>query len=276
MLGCSSLGEVPDGYFHPRTFQINSPPNNPGGWSSVANKVPATLPTTGRRLLIYATGQSNSGNVDASPYTPVNPDALFNINFFDGKVFKLSDPILGAGGTGASFITILSDLFVSAGYFDSVTVMHNCIGATTSTDWSPTGTCYPRIRHAVRQVQLSGFQPTNRIVCLHQGESDTAAGNIPFRTQLNALQGTLTEWSSLEPSAIQFIGLVSFFAGNTNSVVRNARAALINNRTRFSFGDFDVIPCSGRGPGCIDYNTAGNVQAADIAFAAIENYLLSH
>lgn len=261
----------------PYTMRDLTPYGKGNGYSSTAGKSSASLPTSGTRILMYVTGQSNAGNPSgASAYTPANPNSLFNINIFDGTVVKLTDPVIGADGPGACFFTRVADALVTDGYANSVTVVAIPVGATTAANWASMGICYNRISAAINRVaQQTGFTPTKTLICRHQGESDTIAGTTYNSYQL-ALNNELGRWASLVPNAIQFVAQVSFENSVTSSQVIAAQASVVNNTTVFSLGNFDSIDCTGRSSGCIDYNSTGSILASCIARVSIEAYLAAH
>jgi hypothetical protein len=243
------------------------------GYSTLTGKTPTTLPISGRRGLIYVRSQSNAGNVSgATAYNPANPNAIFNINPFNGLVYKLTDPILGADGPGASFVTRLADGLVSSGLVDTVTVINMAVGATTAAQWASGGICYHRIFVAHQRVlQQSSFAPSWRIWIHHQGESDTAASTAGYPYQV-ALESTLARCNEMTPAAMQFVGKVSFYNTQTSAAITRAQASVVSRNIR-TLGDFDTIDCTGRSAGCIDYNTAGVTSAASIAQTQIQNWL---
>jgi hypothetical protein len=209
-------------------------------------------------------------------YTPANPNAIYNLNWRSGGLYLLTDPVLGAGGPGGSFIPMLADQLVTDGKASSVVVMSLNVGGSVASRWAPGGDLYSQIARSVaRWTAKTNYQATHCIIFRHQGESDNGAGTSQA-AYFASLSGEITQWRAVAPSCAIFVGQVSFFNNTTSANVTNAQAAAVNNTSVFSGGNFDTIGCSGREVSCIDYVYQGNVSAAAIAKVPVAAWLDAH
>ena len=124
------------------------------------------------RAVLFAFGQSNSGNAARDRYVPLHD--VVNFNPLDGKCYRAEDPLLGAEGTGGSVWGRLADLLIRDGAYRGVTLVSVGVGGTSIDRWVPGGDLHARLEHAAAALARSGIQPTH--VLWHQGETDVHAG----------------------------------------------------------------------------------------------------
>ena len=118
--------------------------------------------------VIFTLGQSNSANYGQKQYLYTAKQNVYN--YFEGKLYKAQDPLLGATGTGASVWGILGDKLIEANLAKSVTIIPIGIGSVTVGSWSEGGR-----NHALLEKTLDDLKARNihiDCICWHQGESD--------------------------------------------------------------------------------------------------------
>ncbi len=121
----------------------------------------------GRIMVMLAFGQSNSANHGETRYTPKR-----NVyNFFRGKCYRASDPLLGATGNRGSIWTRLADRVIEAGLYDTVLIASVGATGTQIARWKSDGDLHDRILSAIDALHSRGFRITQ--LFWHQGEQDT-------------------------------------------------------------------------------------------------------
>jgi hypothetical protein len=113
-------------------------------------------------------GQSNAANHGETRYA--SRHRVYN--FFDGKCYEASDPLLGAEGHKGSVWTRLGDKLIDANLYDSVLFVSIAVGGTSVKRWSVHGDMHHRIGDAIDALDKRGFKITH--LFWHQGETDTS------------------------------------------------------------------------------------------------------
>jgi hypothetical protein len=123
-----------------------------------------------RNMVVLVLGQSNSANYGEGLYSPKG-----NVfNFYKGKCFLASDPLLGASGNGGSVWTRLGDAVIKDKLFENVIIISIGVGDSTVAMWKSKGTLNHRIKDAIINIKLCGFDITH--ILWHQGESEAKNG----------------------------------------------------------------------------------------------------
>jgi hypothetical protein len=128
-----------------------------------------------RVMVAIAFGQSNSANLGDVLHT----GAPGVYNFYDGKLYKAQDPLIGADGKGGSVWTLLGNKLVAAKRYDAVVLVSLGVGTTEVERWLPDGDLLPNVQKAIRQLKSCGLTPTH--LFWHQGETD---GRLRTSTKL--------------------------------------------------------------------------------------------
>jgi Carbohydrate esterase, sialic acid-specific acetylesterase len=119
-------------------------------------------------------GQSNSANHADKKFTTQFPQSVFN--YFEGKCYIASSPLLGATGEGGEFITPLADKLISVGAYKSVVIVSSGIGGTPISRWQKDGDLNEMLLSTLKRANQK-YKITH--VIWHQGESD--CGNSIFQ-----------------------------------------------------------------------------------------------
>lgn len=119
--------------------------NGPGNFRPVRDTHAKTLSnqtidTTKKNLFLIYIGQSTDSNISPTAYSPANPNAIDNLNIYDGAIYKAVDPLLGAsiGLTGnlGNPCTVLLDALVTAGSFDRTICAPIAIDGSIGVEWA--------------------------------------------------------------------------------------------------------------------------------------------
>lgn len=162
-------------------------------WSTITSGMKLTLPAGWYQLEFRATkagsevatasvdrvgvgdvfvtcGQSNSANY-GSPAQKAEDERISSCHYETGIWQHGNDPQPGASFGGGSPWALLGNLLVKK-YGVPVGFICVGVGSTRVGNWTPQGSCYPRLKQALQLAGPGGC----RAVLWHQGESDSIAG----------------------------------------------------------------------------------------------------
>ena len=138
---------------------------------------------TGRTAVIVIAGQSygeNSPATDpyavASEYNPPGP--VYQLNVFDGNLYRAQDPLLGTDGIGGTMWTRMAERLIESGQYDNVVLVSLPVGGSSITQWIPGGPYYRKLTLAFKELQTLGLTTTQFI--WQQGVADS--GVLPPAT----------------------------------------------------------------------------------------------
>jgi hypothetical protein len=143
-----SLGRLT---FHPGKIQVDCP---------------VQTRDTGVLLIL---GQSNAANHARKKFTTQYPNNV--VNYFEGKCYVASSPLLGATAEGGEFITPLADQLISNGTYRNIVVIAAAVAASPISRWVRHGDLNESLIALIKDVQTK-FQITE--VIWHQGEADAS------------------------------------------------------------------------------------------------------
>ncbi len=119
-----------------------------------------------RVMVALVFGQSNASNVGESRKRASEGV----LNFFEGKLYRAEDPLLGADDIRGSVWTRLGDLLVEQKVYDRVVVIPVAVSGSVISRWRPGGDIYPMLLRRLRDAKASGLTITHLL--WHQGEAD--------------------------------------------------------------------------------------------------------
>jgi hypothetical protein len=128
-------------------------------------------PQTEKTLVLLTIGQSNAANSGGQRYRSLHGDKV--LNYFHGKCFVASSPLLGTNGISGESWTLLGNKLISSGIAERVILIPSAIGSTTISRWKKGGDL-----NGMLQSVLSGLNNQYRItdIIWHQGEDDFLIG----------------------------------------------------------------------------------------------------
>lgn len=162
-------------------------------------------------IVIVTGGQSNAANHLSDPVDerPDLPAAMF----YDGRCYRLADPLPGASGHRGSLWAALGQR-LAAQTGRGVVMINGAMAATTYSDWlTPQSGYLDRLEQAVVQARSQGLEP--HFLLWHQGESDahSRAPAAQHAARLDALAGELLERIIPSPQARLVLYRVSICNG---------------------------------------------------------------
>lgn len=217
-------------------FRLSFPPGTSGvnrDTKSIAlSSSGQTVSAAVRNLILIVAGQSNTGNITPSTYTPANPTKVDMLNVYDGAIYKASDPILGAFGAlvlGNPYLRV-ADTLVTNNKFDRVILVGIGIGGTKVADHAPGGFLQDLFPVAMRRIAANGIVAGTNITIAAiwaQGEDDTVAGTSQS-AYTNSLNAYITASRTAGFTGIWFVN-VETLSGSTSAAIQAAQAAVVNH-----------------------------------------------
>jgi hypothetical protein len=136
----------------------------------------------GRIGVLLAIGQSNVANsLERMIAARDVPDV---VNFFDGKCYEASSPMLGATNFRGEFLSLLGQKLVDASVYDKVLVIAGGVGGSSTSQWVKGAELNDNLLSAVEPVSKT-YRVT--AVVWHQGEADLASRMLKDVYKLNFL-----------------------------------------------------------------------------------------
>lgn len=200
----------------------------------------SNLQQDGRTMIALTFGQSNAANNGQTPYTPHNA-AVYN--YYNGKLYKAKDPLLGTTGSKGSVWTRLGDMLIDSGLYTKVIFIPVAVGGSEIACWT-SGDCYRKVLQALNSLKEDHIILTH--ILWHQGETDnlknTPAGK--YKQQLGMILQTLRNY---QPADL-YISIASYHPGavtkplGVDPVIRRAQQEFINeNKTVLTGPDTDTL-----------------------------------
>lgn len=217
-------------------------------------------------------GQSLTSGHDQTDYTPANSNAVFQLNVYDGGLYRAVDPLLGGEGTGGSYSTRLADKWVADGKYQSVVLVPIAVGGTTVAMWAPGGQLNHKIGVAARRLAALALSCSG--VIWTQGEQDAFNG-LSQASYAASLAGVISTFRVSGIAAPFFVALETWINGSQPAgaaAIRAAQAAVVDNVGVFQAGDTDTLGNSFRYDNT-HWTAAGSDAAANLHKAAINLHI---
>lgn len=221
-----------------------------------------TIDTGIQNCILIAAGQSNFSNTAPTNFTPVNPNALSNLNPYDGAIYKAADPLVGsswvhnAPPAGGHPALRLADALVTAAKCARVIIVPIGIDSTAVAVWN-TGVLAQRIPVAMKRINQRLMQTNPSLQCgsanlvcavlWGQGESDNVGGTSQsaYTAALNNViatsNATATSLGWSGGWARWLVAKQTFNNGVTSAAVQAAQAAVVNNTQVFAGANADAL-----------------------------------
>lgn len=270
-------------------LQINEYNGNTG-FSSTAGKtlVGGYTFTTGDLWFVGSPTQSHIATISdgGASKTPSHTTACLNLNIYNGSVYQLADPVLGAmsqdtgAGTPESWFPDFCDKLITDGKATRVILATPAIGGGYVTDMTPVGVYWHRFRAAMIYALKVYNVPSNKMyVLVQQGQADTNSAN-PYWNPGSPGFTTQAQWQAQyqlfvqSTQALGFTGkffvardICPYFSGKScsdgsvysNSVnIDAAQVAVVDSVTTFAGPDLTNTMTTGQfGAGKLHYNSTG-------------------
>ncbi|SHE69362.1 hypothetical protein SAMN02745157_0728 [Kaistia soli DSM 19436] len=146
---------------------------------------------TDRTAVLLVLGQSNASNHAGQRYRSGDGDRV--VNFFGGKCYVAASPLLGSTGSAGEYWTLLGNLLVASGKFDSVVLAPLAVTGSVVQRWAKGGDLNTLLIDTAGQVRRAGYQVTD--VLWVQGEADyvKGTGSDAYRDRFLSMVDTLRQ-----------------------------------------------------------------------------------
>ena len=206
---------------HPNKIQVSCPPQ------------------TEDMAVLLAIGQSNSANYAEKKFTTEHPKQVFN--YFEGKCYIASSPLLGANNEEGEFITPLADNLIKSGAYKSVVIISSGIGGTSISRWQKNGDLND-ILLGVLETLKNTYKITE--VIWHQGESDFANG-MSTNNYVDAFHSLLGTLEAANVKASAYIAVATKCGNNpmwtADNSITTAQNILVDNKRIFLGANTDAL-----------------------------------
>lgn len=246
--------------------------NEFGRLTSYPGKKEITCPKQNKDMaVILAIGQSNSANHAEKKFSTKYAEKV--INYFSGKCYIASSPLLGATGEEGEFITPLADRLVESGTYKSVIIISSGIGGTSISRWQRDGDLNEMLLTTIHDIQ-SKYKITG--VIWHQGESDFYH-HTSTKIYVNAFKSLLKTLSESQVKAPIFISVATKCGSNRpwkkDNPTATGQRQLVDNKRIFLGVDTDeILTKLDRRPDECHFNESGQLKTAVSIATAIQKY----
>lgn len=160
-------------------------------------------------MIFLAVGQSNAANYGEGEYTPKNEV----YNYYEGKLYKAKEPLLGAEGSGSSPWTRLADMVIDNGLYKKVIIVPCAIGGSSIQCWSE-GDCRVQLEETLNYLKKDDIQLTH--VLWFQGETDNVdnTSSAQYKSDLKKIIALIR---ADQKNAIFYPSITSYFPFNNNN-----------------------------------------------------------
>jgi hypothetical protein len=219
--------------------------------------------------IIVVLGQSNAANYGTGRYAAT--EAVDNFDPASGKCFSAIDPLLGADGSGSSFVTRLGDILVQSGKFKRAIVVSIAIGGASVSDLASTH--LDRIENLIAKLHEQGLTPTHFL--FEQGETDASQDTTEsqYLASLTTLVGKFRSAGYQAPFYVALATKCDELHPKNRRAIRHAQAAAVDgNLNNIRRGpDIDMIGNEGRSHGNCHMNEVGTLAQAALWAAFISH-----
>jgi len=192
---------------------------------------------TPRTAVLFTFGQSNSANHQGQRYVGVDDRV---VNFFDGRCYLASSPLLGASGFLGESWTLLGNKLVESGRFDRAIIVSAGIGGSSVADWAADGRLNQLLQHT-----LDGLQGAYRVTHFlwHQGHADFLQGTSErdYSARFASVLATIRARNVSAPVYVcKNSGSADTSAWVPDNPVRSAQDSLVERKLVFAGPDTDL------------------------------------
>ena len=218
--------------------------------------------------MIVALGQSNAANYGTGRYAAT--EAVENFDPESGRCFSAIDPLLGADGSGSSFVTRLGDILIQSGEFKRAIIVSIAVGGASVSDL--TSTYLNRIDNLIVKLHNQDLTPTHFL--FEQGETD-ASQDTTESQYLASLTMLVNRFRSAGYQAPFYVALATKCDDvhpKNRHAIRHAQAAAVDGNLNIRRGpDMDMIGNGGRTHGNCHMNEVGTLAQAALWAAFIRH-----
>lgn len=151
-------------------------------------------------------GQSQASNSSSSKYDPHNPV----YNYYNGHLYKVHEPLIGAGGNGGAVWPLLADKLIDSGIYKKAIIISLAVGNTTVQDWA-SGEYHKKLVATLADLKKRNIHLT--YIFWHQGEENNGTSKTIYKQNLSVVLSTFRKYGQDAPF---FCSIVSYSPSATN------------------------------------------------------------
>lgn len=222
-----------------------------------------------RNLIVLILGQSNAANYGEH----LNSSDKNIFMYFQKRIYKAKDPILGASGKKGSIWLPVFDQLLKTREFDSILIVNIAQGSSSVEDWQPNGMYHERLQGTLTSLQEKNLEPD--FILWQQGEQDNLNGmsKEDYKRAFRKIHGTVIRFDDQIPILISITSFHPSSATPVSSEIREAQYELIQeNECLFLGPDTDVHVAESRYDG-IHFSTKGMNSVSKDWAESIDDFL---
>lgn len=227
-------------------------------YTDISSKIEIPCPNQNvSTAVLFTFGQSNSANYSEIKHS--NSDTRI-VNYFGGRCYVASDPILGSMGSRGSVWIPMAKKLLDDGAYSRVIIAGAGIGGVSVEQINQDEEAHTIVTNALNSVSQH-YDITDFLY--HQGESNKHSTEEQYKSGLE----TLITWTSVySPSARFFVSVASICNSEPYIQVQNAQRAVVDNVSVFQGPDTDsLVPLSLRYDNCHFGSNAQNIVGEEWA-----------
>jgi hypothetical protein len=191
-------------------------------------KIEVACPAQDRSTaVLLAIGQSNAANFQGQRYRGIDDRV---INYFNGRCYLASSPLLGADGKEGESWTLLGNKLVKAGVYDRVIIIAAGVGSSSVARWAAGGDLNAMLRGVLLGVR---GRYTITHVLWQQGatDADLHTSEQDYAARLRSLISTLHEEGVTAPFYVSKSSLQLSKTWSPDNPVTRAQDAVVDGRS---------------------------------------------
>lgn len=190
-----------------------------------------------RNLVTLILGQSNAANYCEQ----LNSSDKNIFMYFQKRIYKAKDPILGASGKYGSIWIPVFDELLERREFDSILIVNIAQRSSSVEDWQSNGIYHDLLQGTLASLQEKNLEPD--IILWQQGEQDNLNGMCKedYKSAFRKIHNTIDRFEDQIPILISITSFHPNSASPVSSAIREAQYELIEESESLFLGpDTDV------------------------------------
>ena len=249
--------------------------DNFGRFTAINGKTEVACPTqSSDTAVLLAIGQSNSANGADKKVVTKFQNQVFN--FYDGKCYVASSPLLGASGKKGEFITPLADMLIEKGTYKIIVIISSGIGGSPIARWQADGDLNQMLLDTLASIKK--YKVTD--IIWHQGESDfnNSTSAKVYEKSFHSLKDSLRASGISSP----FFIAVATKCGNPptwkkdNPTALGQRKLEDNKEIFLAVNTDELLEKADRRSDLCHFSESGQLKTANAYANAIQKYHQSH
>jgi len=250
-------------------YKINSVENF--AYTNIDNKIEVACDDDSNEIVILSFGQSNIANYNIYEKLQTNRQVI-NLNIFNDKCYKSSDPLLGNSGNYSSVMTMVGEDLSLKFPDKKIVLVPFAMGSSRIKDWSD-GKYNILIKKAILSLHKNNLKPS--VIIWQQGESESGFQDSNGDLYSKQLKKIISEFRKFNIHApfIASISSICFGENNQRDISVEKGVLNLDGLTNFFVGpNFNLLGFELRSDKC-HFNELGIDKQKNAWIEAIEKVL---